>query len=69
MDLIEQILSAGAMPALLLGALLGAVITAALHALRRITRLIRTAAFLVVVGGLGAGGSSHLLHAVLTTWN
>ena len=68
MELIEQILSAGAMPSLVLGAVLGAAITAALHVVRRIKRLIRTAALLAVAGGLGVGGSSQLLHAALTTW-
>lgn len=68
MELIEQILSPGAMPSLVLGAVIGALIATTLHVIRRIKRLIRTAALLAVVGSLGAGGSSQLLHALLTTW-
>jgi hypothetical protein len=46
----------------------GAVVTAVLHIIRRIRRLIRTATLFVVVGSLGAGGCPQILHTMLTTW-
>lgn len=65
---IEQIVSGAAINTLVLGAVVGAAVTAVLHIIRRIRRLIRTATLCVVVGSLGAGGGPQILHTLLTTW-
>jgi hypothetical protein len=65
MHLVEQMVSGAP---LIMGVAAGVFVTAVLHVIRRIRRLIRTAALFVVLGGLGAGGGPPILHTLLTTW-
>lgn len=51
-----------------MGVAAGIFVAAVLHVIRRIRRLIRTAALFVALGGLGAGGGPPILHTLLTTW-
>jgi hypothetical protein len=51
-----------------MGVVVGIVVTTVLQLIRRIRRLIRTAALFVALGGLGAGGATPILHTLLTTW-
>jgi hypothetical protein len=65
MHLVEQMVSGAP---IIMGVVAGVFATAVLHVIRRIRRLIRTAALFAVAGGLGAGGGAPILHTLLTTW-
>jgi hypothetical protein len=65
MHLVEQIVSGAP---IIMGVAAGVFVTAVLHVIRRIRRLIRTAAIFAAAGGLGAGEGAPILHTFLTTW-
>lgn len=59
--------AATAHPRFLLGVLAGLILTAAVHTVRRIRRLITTALVVAIAGGGAAGSGETLLH-YLATW-
>ncbi len=56
-------------PQILLGVLAGAVITAVIHAIRRIRRLITTAIVLAIAGGGATGITTHAALQNLLPWH